>query len=109
LWFVCLGAPYGTHIWQVADLSQMNGAYKMALMVENCYYFKALTTKLNKRGFSTTNILHLVSKAWTKCFARLNTGKKAILQRGWNSLTYVLLDHPKLKSVIIKIDQELDS
>jgi hypothetical protein len=31
LWTVCLGAPYGTHIWQVVDSSELNGFFKIAL------------------------------------------------------------------------------
>ena len=30
-WTVCIGVPYGTHVWQVADSSEQNGAFKMAL------------------------------------------------------------------------------
>ena len=28
-WKVCLGLPYGTSFWQVGDLSEQNGSYKM--------------------------------------------------------------------------------
>jgi hypothetical protein len=28
---MCIGVPYGTHIWQVADSSELNGAFKMDL------------------------------------------------------------------------------
>ena len=28
-WTVCIGVPYATHWWQVADSSEVNGAYKM--------------------------------------------------------------------------------
>jgi hypothetical protein len=27
-WVVCLGVPYGTHLWQVADAPQLNGSFK---------------------------------------------------------------------------------
>jgi hypothetical protein len=30
-WTVCIGVPYGTHIWQVHDSSEMNGSFKMAV------------------------------------------------------------------------------
>ncbi len=30
-WIVCIGVPYGTSYWQVADSSEQNGSYKMAL------------------------------------------------------------------------------
>jgi hypothetical protein len=31
-WEVCIGVPYGTHLWQVADSPQLNGAYKTLLV-----------------------------------------------------------------------------
>jgi hypothetical protein len=30
-WVVCIGVPYGTHIWQVADSLEMNGAFKLGV------------------------------------------------------------------------------
>ena len=30
-WVVCIGVSYGTHIWQVADSSEMNGAFKLGV------------------------------------------------------------------------------
>lgn len=30
-WTVCIGVPYGTTIWQVADSKEQNGSYKIAL------------------------------------------------------------------------------
>ena len=30
-WVVCISVPYGTSYWQVADSSEQNGSYKMAL------------------------------------------------------------------------------
>ncbi len=30
-WQVCIGVPYGTSLWQVADLKEQNGSYKIAL------------------------------------------------------------------------------
>ena len=30
-WQVCVGVPYGTSLWQVANLKEQNGNYKIAL------------------------------------------------------------------------------
>jgi hypothetical protein len=32
-WTVCIGVPYGMHVWQVSDSSEQNGAFKMAITV----------------------------------------------------------------------------
>jgi hypothetical protein len=95
-WIICLGVPYGTHIWQVADSSQMNGAFKMALTVAKCKLFEFVTTKLNRKGFVPTDIVPLVNVAWAKSFGKTTDARRAVLQRGWSPLNYVLLDHPKL-------------
>jgi len=31
LWYVCLGVPYGTHKWQVADSEEQNGAMRCSI------------------------------------------------------------------------------
>jgi hypothetical protein len=30
-WVTCIGVPYGTHFWQVADAEQLNGSFSIAL------------------------------------------------------------------------------
>jgi hypothetical protein len=30
-WMVCIRVPYATHLWEVADSSEMNGSFKIAL------------------------------------------------------------------------------
>ena len=43
-----------------------------------------------------TDIVLLVWHAWKESFAMKETHKKAIAERGWGPLNYILLDHPKL-------------
>jgi len=45
-WWVCLGLPYGTSIWQVGDSTEQNGCYKMALIDEKM----KLVTQKNDAG-----------------------------------------------------------
>jgi hypothetical protein len=40
-WVVCIGVPYGMHIWQVANSSEMNGAFKLSGLMANKEYFNA--------------------------------------------------------------------
>jgi hypothetical protein len=30
-WMVCIGVPYGTHLWQVADSAEQNSTFKKKL------------------------------------------------------------------------------
>jgi hypothetical protein len=56
-----------------------------------------------KRGLRFTivkqDIMWIVRYAWEKSFARVETHKHAIAERGWGPFNYVLLDHPELKQI----------
>jgi hypothetical protein len=92
LWTVCLGVPYGTHIWQVADSSKLNGSFKIALTKAKPEY---LTYKAaNNHRFVPTDIVLLLQIAWDKGFNRKQIARSTVLHRGWYPLKYVLVDHP---------------
>ena len=50
------------------------------------------------------DITYIVGQAWANSFARVENNKKAIAERGWGPLTYVLLGDDRL----IKFLDELD-
>jgi hypothetical protein len=58
-WVCCIGVPYGTHIWQVADSPKMNGAFKINLTVAKLEPFH-LKSGLHKSNFEMTAIIPLV-------------------------------------------------
>ena len=91
-WMVCVGVPYATHIWQVADSSELNGTFKVALTKAKREYLK----HSRKMKFTPSDIIPLVNIAWKESFASEKNGLKAIIKRGWSPMTYALLDHPEL-------------
>lgn len=93
-WMVCCGVPYGTHLWQVADSSELNGCFKMQLTKLKKNYRKY--KPISKKTFESTDIIPLVRQAWTLSFGRSGVARKAIAARGWGPLNYILLDHPTL-------------
>jgi hypothetical protein len=93
-WMVCLGVPYGTHLWQVADAPELNGSFKINMWKAKRAYLKYRT--LENQKFVITDVIPLVNMAWHGSFTRADRARKAILQRGWGPLNYCLLDHPKL-------------
>ena len=94
-WTVCIGVPYGTHIWQVADSSQQNGIFKLELSKAKELYLSQQPS--SKKRFLPTDIIPLVNMAWGKSFANAKNCQKAIRERGWGPLNYCLLDHPDLQ------------
>jgi hypothetical protein len=64
-WTCCIGVPYRTHLWQVADSSEMNGSFKLALTQ---YKQKFISLQSGNIGqtcrFVQTDIIPLVRKAW---------------------------------------------
>ena len=91
-WTVCIGVPYATHLWQVADSSEQNGCFKMALMKLK----RQISETRNDMKFYPTDIILLVRKAWDLSFGRIEANKRAICARGWNPLNRALFLHPKI-------------
>ena len=95
-WRVCIGVPYGTNIWQVGDSAEQNGSFKIVIVW-------AKTNLLLKKGeaclpfaIEKTDIV-LVVQAWRESFAIVMRNKKAIAERGWGPLSFILLDYLELK------------
>lgn len=92
-WVCCIGVPYATHIWQVGDASELNGAFKIALTIAKCVYLHHRSSS----HFIPTDIVPLINQAWKASFDRKEWVQKAIAAHGWNPLNYCLLDHPGVK------------
>lgn len=90
-WTVCTDIPYARHMWQVANLAEQNGCFKMALTRQKRVIIKSQD---NKR-LCQTDIIPLVQEAWAVSFAWVTINKKAICNRGWNHLNRAMLKHPK--------------
>jgi hypothetical protein len=93
-WKVCIGVPYATHIWQPADSSELNGSFKSALTKVKRQYLRFKPEQA--RRFAPTDIVPILNMAWEKSLGRPDLASKAIIERGWRTLNYILLDSPKL-------------
>jgi hypothetical protein len=95
-WYVCIGVPYGSHFWQVADSSQCNGCYKMGITKAKLALF--LLKPQDSKGWQQRDIIPIVNKAFELSFARTDKVKNAGAERGWGPLNRVLLLHPDIQS-----------
>jgi hypothetical protein len=86
-WVVCIGIPYGTHLWQVADSSELNGVFKMGLT--KIYAAKPDIIK----KWLVTDIIPIVNCAFPTSFGDVDKTQQAIIDRGWGPLNYALLEH----------------
>jgi hypothetical protein len=77
-WNVVLGVPYSTHIWQVADSSQVNGNFKIKIAKEKGEYMTHKTS--NTSGMVITNIVPIVNGAYARSFAIVASARKAIAE-----------------------------
>ena len=93
-WQVCIGVPYGTHLWQVGDSEAQNGSFSIAITKAKEELFKL--KPYDNKNFSSTNIIPLINMAWPKSFGRKDPCRRAIAQRGWNPLNYSLLLKPEI-------------
>ena len=106
-WQVCIGVPYGTHVWQFHDASQMNGAFKLNLNAAKRELIDS-RSDFGKVAFYATDVVPLVRKAFERSFSNKTRAKKAIAARGWNPLTYNLLDHQNILCDVIAHDDDDD-
>ena len=97
-WMVCQGVPYGTSLWQVADSSEQNGAFKTASSkFKEQSLKKRLDMMINSPSILPTDIIPIVNFAWSQSFARVQSSKKAIASRGWGPLNYNLLTNKQIQ------------
>ena len=90
-WNVCIGVPYGTHLWQVGDAASMNGTFKIGITKAKEELMAAKDKRFMASKFLPTDIIPIINKAWARSFANVAYGKKALAERGWNPLNIALL------------------
>jgi hypothetical protein len=78
----------------VADSSELNGSYKIALTERKKKFLQAKPPGHNQ--FSMTDIITLVRHAWEQSFGQADIAKKAVAKRGWGPLNYAFFDSPDL-------------
>ena len=100
-WMVCIGVPYGTSLWQVADSKEQNGSFKMALSkIKKEILSKRLDVMMDKPELVATDIIPMVNFAWDRSFVRVDKNLKAIADRGWGPLNYALLNDPQIQATM---------
>ena len=98
-WSVCLGVPYGTALWQVADSSEQNGMFKMELTkMKKRLYNNRVDGLQHSLHLTKTDIIPLVHHCWPIAYANVRNNRKAIAERGWNPFNRVLLLEPTLRA-----------
>ena len=93
-WRACIGVPYGTHIWQPHDSSELNGTFKVALYKAKQNYLREKPA--TRKNFVSSDIIPILNRCWDGTLNNQRFALKSIRERGWNPLNYVLLDDPRL-------------
>jgi hypothetical protein len=93
-WTVCIGLPYGTHLWQVGDSHAQNGNYKHYEQVYKDILLKEKIERGMALTLKPTDVVPIVNYAWERSFAIRVNNIKAILDRGWYPANRALEVHP---------------
>jgi hypothetical protein len=93
-WRVIIGVPYGMALWQVGDLVQQNGMFKVWLVKRKEYSMNKRDQMNSNMEIVPTNIVPLVTHAWNKSFAQVEATQVAVLEGEWFPLNWNLLLHP---------------
>jgi hypothetical protein len=106
-WCVCIGLPYGTHLWQVGDSPAQNGNFKNYEQQFKDILLKEKRIRRMGMVLKPTDVIPIVNYAWERSFNVVRNNKKAILQRGWFPLNRALLLQPEvLQTRCIDIDDQ---
>ena len=106
-WCVCIGVPYGTHLWQVADSEEQNGNFTIEFCEAKRVLLKKKWDTGTGRDLNRYDIVPCINKAFEKSFRNVTTNLKAINQRGWGiNLNRALLDNTSLVQKMCDTDRE---
>ena len=108
-WTVCIGVPYGTHLWQVADAEQINGVFTQEFSKEKALMLKQLTESFSDAKLTRIHIVPIFNLAWRRSFGNLERNKKAIRERGWRWCNRILLDSKTISSTMCEADKKLEN
>jgi hypothetical protein len=96
-WTVSIGVPYRTSFWLVGDSAEQNGSFKIQLK-------KAKEAVLEQKAklhlpykVEKEDIIGIIHRAWKNSFAKVESNKKAIADRGWYPKNFMLLDNEELR------------
>ena len=96
-WCVCIGVPYGTSLWQVADSEEQNGTFTIVFADAKQDLLKRKWETGISHDLNRHNIIPCLNIAFAQSFANITTNKKAINARGWGiALNQELLDNVTL-------------
>jgi hypothetical protein len=98
-WKVCIGLPNGTGKWQVGDLSQQNGQYKVEMTCEKGKLVLFKTIIGSDTVIEKSDAIPLVNQVWPKFFGRMETNKTAIRDRGWYPANRMFLHDPEILKI----------
>jgi hypothetical protein len=87
-----------TSDWQVGDSTEQNGCFKMALTKFKRELLKRKESVDFEFAIQKDDVVPIVSRAWGESFARVQSNRKAIAERGWGPLNYNCLLHPEILS-----------
>jgi len=90
-WFLIIGCPDTTHIWQVGDSPACNGMLRREGNKQKKVIIEHRTRYNLGRNIKACDILPLINVAWKNTFSDLHAMKQAIAERGFNPLNHALL------------------
>ena len=100
-WNACIGVPYGTALWQVADSEEQNGKFKQLLAnAKKEIYRQRQELLLQDLCLVRTDIIPIINKCWPPAFSDVENNKKAICKKGWNPYNRNLLLHPVIRATM---------
>jgi hypothetical protein len=99
-WRAMLDIPYGTHLWQVRDSAEQNGAFKIAMTKWKRWLRQQKADFGLQQTIEKTDSMLLLTLVWDESFAIVENNKNACANRGWNHWIMLWLSMKIWKSAV---------
>jgi len=106
-WVVVIGVMYGTTLWQVGDSPEQNGSFNIesALEKREIVDWREMTM-FQSPSVEPFDIISIVSRAWKKSFACVESNKRAIAERRWHPFNRNLMTYLIVRASMTKAEKE---
>jgi hypothetical protein len=96
LWFLTIGLPNATELWQLGDQSEQNGMYKMDLTREKQLLMQVKSRLQISQYLARSDILPILHRVLPTSFGETASNIRALIRLGWFHMNLALMHDPRV-------------
>lgn len=109
LWFLTIGLPNATELWQLGDQSEQNGMYKMDLTREKQLLMQVKARLEISQYLARSDILPILHRVLPTSFGDIASNVRALIRLGWFDMNRALMHDPRVMQRLISSSSASES